>query len=138
MTFSPAVVPSPNYSPPKCGSRATGTIMGLGDNKPHGWHVHEFGDISGSDGTSTGGHFNPEGVDHALPGNGGGHLGDLGNLMPDGHGTAHVNQDLRLETKEIVGRGLIVHAAEDDGGQPTGNAGARLGMCVLGIADSGK
>jgi len=29
-----------------------------------------------------------------------------------------------------------VHAKEDDGGQPTGNAGARIGQGVIGIAKS--
>ena len=38
-----------------------GVIQGLGSNPLHGFHVHEFGDLS--DGcTSCGGHFNPYGV----------------------------------------------------------------------------
>ena len=35
-----------------------GTVYGLGENPLHGFHIHEFGDLS--DGcTSCGGHYNP-------------------------------------------------------------------------------
>ena len=34
-------------------------IEGLSEGN-HGFHIHEWGDISKSDGTSAGGHFNPE------------------------------------------------------------------------------
>ena len=34
----------------------------------------------------------------------------------------------------IVGHGVIVHAKRDDGGQPTGNAGARIAQGVIGVA----
>ena len=38
----------------------------------------------------------------------------------------------------IIGRGVIVHAKMDDGGQPVGNAGARIACGVIGVANSGK
>jgi Cu-Zn family superoxide dismutase len=34
----------------------------------------------------------------------------------------------------IVGRGVIVHAKVDDGGQPVGNAGGRIACGVIGVA----
>lgn len=117
-----------------CGARITGTIYGLGDGTPHGWHIHEFGDISEPDGSGAGDHFNPFGVDHALPAEGGGnvrHVGDLGNLFPDYAGVATFDFVLDIDLTSVEGRGLIVHAAADDGGQPTGNAGARLAQCRL-------
>lgn len=134
--FSPEA--SWSYYNPSCKARITGTIYGLGDATPHGWHIHTSGDISEPDGTGTGGHFNPAGVDHALPAKGGGnvrHVGDLGNLYPDDKGVATFDFTLDIELDAVRGRGLIIHAVEDDGGQPTGNAGARLAQCVLGVIE---
>jgi Cu-Zn family superoxide dismutase len=34
----------------------------------------------------------------------------------------------------IIGRGLVVHEKADDFGQPTGNAGGRLAVGVVGVA----
>ncbi|OSX72385.1 hypothetical protein BU14_0442s0020 [Porphyra umbilicalis] len=129
-----------------CTTALSATVNGLTPGTVHGWHVHEFGDVSAADGTATGGHFNPAGVPHALPpsaaggGGGGGvrHAGDFGNLVPAdtaGVATATAGATSALAvTSLVVGRGLIVHALRDDGGQPTGNAGARLAQCVLGVA----
>jgi Cu-Zn family superoxide dismutase len=40
-----------------------------------------------------------------------------------------------LGEHSILGRGVIIHAGEDDQrSQPTGNAGARVGYGVIGIA----
>jgi Cu/Zn superoxide dismutase len=80
-----------------------------------------------------------EQVDHALPSADKitGHAGDLGNLTPDSSGVAKIALSLaNLSTWQVLGRGLIIHALEDDGGQPTGNAGARLAQCVLGRTDA--
>ena len=38
------------------------------------------------------------------------------------------------EKNPILGRAMIVHAKEDDGGQPTGNAGGRIAQGVIGVA----
>ena len=123
------------------GVRVEADITGLAPGK-HGFHVHQWGDVSGSDGKSAGGHFNPHGTEHALPEGEPRHVGDLGNLEGDASGAARyerVDSQLAFSgTNSIVGRGLIIHALEDDGGQPTGNAGARVAMGVIGIDDAAE
>ena len=105
----------------------------------HGFHVHEYGDCSAPDGTSAGGHFNPDGQPHGAPTDTERHVGDLGNISADGMGMAHLEwTDTFLSFSgphSIVGRGVIVHAGADDlTSQPTGNAGARVACGVIGIA----
>jgi Cu-Zn family superoxide dismutase len=106
---------------------------------PHGFHIHEFGDCSAADGTSAGGHFNPEGTDHAGPDHSVRHVGDLGNITADEDGTAHHElTDAHIAFSgphSIIGRGVIIHAGEDDlTSQPTGAAGARVACGVVGVA----
>lgn len=104
----------------------------------HGFHIHENGDCSAPDGTSAGGHFNPAGVDHGGPDGEPHHAGDMGNLEADEDGVAEYHamlSGISLEETNpayIVGRGVIVHASEDDlQSQPTGAAGARLACGVI-------
>jgi len=113
-------------------------IKGLSTGK-HGFHVHQYGDISKLDGTSAGGHFNPEGVAHAGHGDKVRHVGDFGNIVADENGNAHYEE---LDTliafsgkHNIIGRAIIIHAGEDDlVSQPTGNAGKRAAYGVIGTA----
>ena len=119
------------------GVRVVADVKGLTPGK-HGFHVHQKGDLSAPDLTSTGGHFNPTGHDHAGPMDAVRHVGDLGNLEADANGHAHadfVDHKLALAGEHsIIGRGLIVHAGEDDlMSQPTGNAGGRVAGAVIGI-----
>ncbi|MEE9211149.1 MAG: superoxide dismutase family protein [Phycisphaeraceae bacterium] len=114
-------------------------ITGLEPNSTHGIHIHQYGDITAPDGTNAGGHYNPEDYDHGLPDTEDRHAGDLGNLTADENGTAHYqitvsNVTIAGLSNPIIGRGVIVHAQADDGGQPTGNAGARIAQGVIGIA----
>jgi len=103
----------------------------------HGAHVHEKGDCSAADGASAGGHFNPASKDHGLPGTETRHLGDLGNITiaKDGKGSLDITApgaNLKAnDPMSFVGRSIIVHAKKDDGGQPTGNAGGRVGCGVI-------
>jgi len=120
------------------GVRVVATLSGLtpGD---HGFHIHEFGDCSAGNGTSAGGHFNPEGAPHAGPDAAQRHLGDLGNITADEFGNAqydHTDSRLSLNGPHaIIGRGVILHAKADDlTSQPTGAAGARVACGVIGIA----
>ena len=105
----------------------------------HGFHIHEFGDVSAADGTSAGGHFNPAGLPHAGPEAANRHAGDLGNITADSAGNATLDRvDAHLSLSgpnTIIGRGVVVHDKADDlTTQPTGNAGARIGVGVIGVA----
>lgn len=116
-------------------------LSGLAPNQDHGFHVHELGDISADNGTATGGHYNPEKHDHALPTTSMRHAGDLGNVHADADGKSHyeitvANISIAGLRNPILGRGVIVHAKVDDGGQPTGNADGRVGQGVIGLAKS--
>lgn len=120
------------------GVTVTAEISGLTPGAQHAIHVHEFGDLTAPDGTSAGGHYNPEGHDHGLPEQQARHAGDLGNLTADEQGNAHYeitvdNITVAGMTNPVIGRGVIIHAQTDDGGQPTGNAGARISMGVIGV-----
>jgi len=122
------------------GVKVVADVEGLTPGK-HGFHIHQYGDCSAPDGTSAGGHFNPEGVDHGGPEANVRHVGDMGNLEAGNDGKAHLEYTdnmLSLTGKHsIVGRGIIVHAGEDDlTSQPTGAAGARVACGVIGIGNS--
>jgi superoxide dismutase, Cu-Zn family len=100
-------------------------------------HVHETGDCSAPDAKSAGGHFNPAQKPHGLPNAPEHHLGDLGNIdvKPDGTGRTEVvvqGASLKdVEPTSYFGRAIIVHEKQDDGGQPVGNAGGRIGCGVI-------
>jgi Cu-Zn family superoxide dismutase len=115
-----------------------GDITGLTPGK-HGFHVHEFGDISSADGLATGGHFNPDKEKHGGPEDTERHVGDLGNIVADEDGKASFKVTDKLiklhGPHSIVGHGLIVHAKADDlKTQPTGDAGGRVAQGVIGAA----
>lgn len=123
----------------KNGIRVQGEIQGLTPGK-HGFHVHEYGDLSKADGTSAGGHFNPKDTSHGAPSDHDRHIGDLGNIEAGADGVASfdfIDQHLSFSgASSILGRGLIVHAGEDDlKSQPTGSAGARVGMAIIGVSE---
>ena len=117
------------------GVKIVADIDGLTPGK-HGFHIHEFGDCSSSDGSSAGGHFNPKNAKHGGPDHADRHVGDLGNIVADNTGRAHyerVDQLIQLNGPDtIIGRSLIVHANPDDFTmQPTGNAGGRVACGVI-------
>jgi superoxide dismutase, Cu-Zn family len=115
----------------------TGELTNLKPGK-HGFHIHEFGDISGKDGLTTGGHYNPTKMDHGSPTDKVRHVGDLGNITADEDGKAVVkitDKVIRLTgPMSIMGRAVVIHADPDDFGQPVGHAGARLAGGVIGLA----
>ena len=126
------------FTPAAGGIHVVADITGLKPGR-HGIHIHEFGDASAADGSAAGGHFNPLHEAHGAPTAAHHHAGDLGNLEagPDGHAVLDfVEPALALDgPASIIGRGLIVHAGEDDlKSQPTGNSGARVACGVIGLA----
>jgi len=111
-------------------------IGGLAPGQKHAFHIHQYGDCSAPDGMSAGGHYNPEGHQHGLPDSENRHAGDLGNVQADDQGKAHyeitvTNISIMGTKNPIIGRGVIVHAKVDDGGQPVGNAGGRIACGVI-------
>ncbi len=120
------------------GVRVEGEVNGLTPGK-HGFHIHEFGDTTSSDGKSAGGHFNPAGDPHAGPDAEHRHAGDFGNIEAGSDGTAKINfVDKHISfdgAKSILGRGVVVHAKADDlKSQPSGDAGDRVAVGVIGVA----
>ena len=120
-------------------------LTGLKKNHKHGFHIHEYGDLSeGCESMCA--HFNPYGKTHGGPDSVNRHIGDLGNIETDTEGNAKYRFTdsmikLRGQKSNILGRGLIIHADTDDLGQGnnelthiTGNAGKRIACAVIGYA----
>ncbi|MEN3322749.1 superoxide dismutase family protein [Mariniflexile soesokkakense] len=110
------------------------TVNGLEPGE-HAIHIHESSDCSSPDGKSTGGHWNPTNQPHGKWGiETGYHKGDIGNFTADENGDASISISTNEwcigcddETKNIIGKGIIVHAGVDDfTTQPTGDAGGRV------------
>ncbi|WP_348799627.1 superoxide dismutase family protein [Flavobacterium adhaerens] len=105
----------------------------------HAIHIHEKSDCSAADGSSAGGHWNPTFKKHGKWGDAEHHKGDIGNFTADanGNGTITFTTDEwsiggEDETKNILGKGLIVHQGADDFvTQPTGNAGGRIACTAI-------
>ena len=139
---------------PKSDSNVTGTITFSEDGDQvlmnavftgltpgsHAIHLHEFSDCSSPDGKSTGGHWNPTFENHGAWGNDTGfHRGDIGNFEADENGEATISFETDLwcincddETKNIVGKAVIVHQGQDDFvSQPSGAAGSRVSCAGL-------
>jgi len=124
-------------------------LVGLKKSGLRGFHVHECGDMSDQC-ESMCAHFNPYGVDHGGQDSKVRHVGDLGNLVTDARGCAKYRFSdhmikLRGTKSNIIGRGLIIHAEEDDCGQGgdaeslvTGNAGKRIACAVIGYRSAKK
>ncbi len=114
--------------------KMTAVISGLSEGT-HAIHIHQTGDCSSADGKSAGGHWNPTAQPHGKWGVAEGyHKGDIGNFETDenGNGTISKTTDewcigCEDETKNVLGKGIIVHQGVDDfTSQPSGAAGARV------------
>lgn len=120
------------------GVHVTGRITGLTPGQ-HGFHVHEFGDVSDTRaGKSAGGHFAPRRLPHGRRTAEKRHVGDLGNINADDQGVATIDftdSTIALSGAHmILGRALVVHAQVDKFTQPSGEAGERVAFGVIGIA----
>ena len=109
-------------------------LNGLSEGE-HAIHLHEKADCSSADGKSTGGHWNPTFKPHGKWGAAEGyHKGDIGNFTADAEGNATIEFETdewcmgcEDETKNIIGKAVIVHQGVDDyTSQPSGAAGARV------------
>lgn len=124
--------------------KISGKIKGLSPNALHGFHVHQYGNLTGGC-DSAGPHFDLYGNKHGAPTAKIRHVGDLGNIKTDASGEADfalTDKVMSLEgPKNIIGRAIVVHVGQDDlglGGTPesliNGNSGPRAACGVIGIA----
>jgi Cu-Zn family superoxide dismutase len=113
----------------------TAVLKGLSEGS-HAIHIHDKADCSSLDGKSTGGHWNPTGQPHGKWGNETGyHKGDIGNFVVEDSANETTVEFSTDEwcigcgdpTKDILGKGVIVHQGVDDFvSQPSGAAGSRV------------
>lgn len=93
---------------------------------------------------STGGHYNPDKLKHGAREDSVRHVGDLGNVAADENGAVSTSYSDNVITlfgsRSIIGRAVVLHAAEDDLGKTdhpdshkTGNAGGRVACGIIGI-----
>jgi len=124
-------------------TKICGEIKGLAPGQ-HGFHVHEWGDNTNGC-TSAGAHYNPFNKTHGGPKDETRHVGDLGNVTAGADGVAKFELSdnmIKLHgNMSVVGRTMVVHEKVDDLGKggndeslKTGNAGARVGCGVIGLA----
>uniref|UniRef100_A0ABQ0MDK8 Superoxide dismutase [Cu-Zn] n=1 Tax=Mycena chlorophos TaxID=658473 RepID=A0ABQ0MDK8_MYCCL len=124
----------------------SGELKNLDANALRGFHIHQYGDLSGGC-LSAGPHYNPFGKTHGAPSDTERHVGDLGNIQTDESGVAKIYFEDKLLSLNgplsILSRAVVLHAGTDDlgrGGDPeslkTGNAGARAACGVIGLADA--
>lgn len=115
-----------------------GTFKGVPDPGNHGIHIHENGSCA-EKGDAAGGHFNPDNRPHgnlAHRGHAEAHAGDMGNVEIDDKGNGSFKfllgaSSLHEGRYNVAGKAIILHEKADDFGQPTGNAGGRIGCGVI-------
>lgn len=141
-TVKGRVLFSPIWRADKCSVKIQAVVTGLEPMKKQAIHIHKFGDLFTSSAKSLGGHFTSPNyaaaMKHGLPNSAERHWGDFGSLDIGPDGVAKYDRiDTVITLAGIVGRGMVVHAGEDRGAamQPSGGAGARKAMCVIGYAN---
>lgn len=136
------------FSQPASGTNVTMKINLQGFNATstnrHGFHVHATASL-GNKCLDAGGHLNIDKTLHGAPTDSrqNRHTGDFGNIDVNENGVVSTTISdwlisLHDEPTSVIGKPIVVHEGEDDlgrGGQAssntTGNAGARLGCCLI-------
>jgi len=150
-TSSAVIFFQPNNNNSLCGLSATiymfGQFTGLAYlNSKHALHIYNFGDLTSSDGTSLGYHYNLTGEIHNLPVNGdtnNKHQGDLGNIKNQYGNTSTFSRcdNYIKNLYSLIGRGIGLHADFDHGNGSScdqdGNSGQLYLAGVIGIANIG-
>ncbi|WPU63525.1 superoxide dismutase family protein [Peredibacter starrii] len=118
------------------GLKITADATGLTPNSTHGFHVHKVGKCEGPDYKSAGDHFNPTNMQHGSPKSEKSHMGDMGNLVANAKGEAHMEMILKKDEakdlKEFAGKSVVIHAKADDfKSQPAGDSGARIACGLI-------
>ena len=127
------------FTDTKQGLKVTAHLSGVPANE-HGFHIHEFGSCDDA-GKAAGGHYNPLHSNHGDAVKNGikkAHAGDMGNITAAGDGKAVLEVVLPKVTLtggkyDVAGRAVVLHEKADDFGQPTGNAGGRIGCGLIAI-----
>jgi len=129
----------------------TWNITGNDANAKRGIHVHTYGDLNSTDGSSAGGHYNPDSHSHGLPGvNPSRHAGDFGSIQDFDNSFGYYDfaptdytPGSSLNLDNYIGRAVVIHSGIDHGNEPTcpdaantGNSGVRNYICVIGIANN--
>ncbi len=120
-------------------ARFSGCVIG----KLYGFHIHQFGDWSEEDGGSAGSHWNPyPGAVHALPDETFVQrlAGEMGNTMCTNDGQIYFNRHFDLMTvggrDNMIGRGMILHYAVDQGTSQPPLSNFRVALGVIGMTAS--
>lgn len=111
--------------------------LGDGTGQWHGAHLHQIGDCSNEDFTSSGGHINPEGRAHGFLAENGPDNADIPNVWLHTDGTmraqafnTRVSIDGQTDAPALLdedGSALVIHQNRDDmETQPIGGAGPRI------------
>ncbi len=113
-------------------------IAGLPAGSTHAYHVHIYGDCTGSDGKSAGTHFHFDGSSLDPPAEIDEITGNLGELIADDRGMAThralIPQASLQGEYTLLGRSIVIHAKPNDATQPPiGAAGDRLACGVIGV-----
>jgi len=110
-------------------------------------HVHQYGDLSSFDGSSAGPHFSPDPTSvHSCPESPNAanrSVGDMGNWDVTGAfgGVRSISQTKTLDlislgddANGIIGRSVVIHELTDSCDGVSGNSGARMAVCVIGLS----